>query len=226
MPSFKRALLDLGLLGLLSIAIGFGVNALRERGAMKPTKNYFEKTTPTPSRPTPASRSTGEVSPPTPNLTTNPPIPGTTTAAATNKHDAPKQPKAAQAENSKHLQHDYQEIDFGELVKVFHDPATTQGLNLFVDARKPELYEEGHIPGAVRCDPYEPDDALNGIVARASGVERVIVYCGGGDCEDSIFMCRELLDAAVPYDSIFLYPGGWTEWSANQMPTQSGREEQ
>jgi hypothetical protein len=30
----------------------------------------------------------------------------------------------------------------------------------------------------------------------------------------------------VPYDSIFLYPGGWKEWSANQMPTQTGREEQ
>jgi hypothetical protein len=30
----------------------------------------------------------------------------------------------------------------------------------------------------------------------------------------------------VPYDSIFLYPGGWKEWSANQMPTQTGSEEQ
>jgi rhodanese-related sulfurtransferase len=226
MQSFKRALLDIGLLGVLSIAIGFGVNAVRERGAIKPTKNYFEKTAQTPSQPKPASRSTGEVSPPTPNLTTTPPTTGTTTAAATITHDAPKQPETAPVENTKHIQHDYQEINFGELVKVFQDPATTQGLNLFVDARKPDLYEEGHIPGAIQCDPYEPDDALNGIVARVSGVERVIVYCGGGDCEDSIFMCRELLDAAVPYDSIFLYPGGWNEWSANQMPAQAGREEQ
>ena len=222
MPSFKRVLLDLGLLGVLSIAIGFGVNAIRERGAIKPTKNYFEKTAQTPSRPKPASRSTGEVSPPTPNQTATPPITGTTTAA-TNTHDAPKQPGAAQAENTKHLQHDYQEIDFSELVKVFHDPATAQGLNLFVDARKPDLYEEGHIPGAVQC---ELGDTIDDVIARANGVERVIVYCGGGDCEDSIFMCRELLDAAVPYDSIFLYPGGWKEWSANQMPAQTGREEQ
>jgi rhodanese-related sulfurtransferase len=210
MQSFKRVLLDLGLLGLLSIAIGFGVNSIRERGAIKPTKNYFEKTTQTP------SRLEGEVPPASPNspsskhanLQTNEVIP------------------AEKTENTKHLQHDYQVIDFVELVKVFQNPATGQGLNLFVDARKPDLYEEGHIPGAIQCDPYEPDDALNGIVARASGVERVIVYCGGGDCEDSIFMCRELLDAAVPYDSIFLYSGGWKEWSANQMPAQAGREEQ
>jgi len=225
MQSLKRVFLDLGLLGGLSIVIGFGVNAIRERGAIRPTKNYFDKTAQTPSRPKPASRSTGEVSPPTPNPTNNPPATDAT-PVATNTPGALKQPKTAQAENTKHLQHDYQEIDFGELVKVFQNPATAQGLNLFVDARKPDLYEEGHIPGAVQCDPYEPADALDVVVARAGGVERVIVYCGGGDCDDSIFLCRELLEAAVPYDSIFLYPGGWKEWSANQMPAQTGREEQ
>ena len=219
MQSLKRALLDLGLLGVLSIAIGFGVNAVRERGAIKPTKNYFDKTAQTSPRPKP------EIPPPAPNQSTTPPIPGTTPAAA-DRHDAPKQPKTAPVENTKHLQHDYQEIDFAEVVKVFQSPATAQGLTLFVDARKSDFYEEGHIPGAVQCDPYDPAAALGVVVARANGVERVIVYCGGGDCEDSIFMCRELLDAAVPYDSIFLYPGGWKEWSANQMPAQTGREEQ
>ena len=219
MQSLKRALLDLVLLGGLSIAIGFGVNSVRERGAIKPTKNYFDKSAPMTSRPK------AKLPPPMPNQTNTPSTTGTITAA-TNTPSAPKQPGSAEAENTKHLQHDYQEIDFGELLKVFQDPATAQGLNLFVDARKPDLYEEGHIPGAMQCDPYEPDDALDGIVARANGVERVIVYCGGGDCEDSIFMCRELVEAGLPYDSIFLYPGGWKEWSANHMPAQAGREEQ
>lgn len=215
MQSFKRAILDLGLLGILSIAIGFGVNAVRERGAIKPTKNYFEKTSQTRLRPK------GEASSATPN----PPLPKQNKVANL-PIDVPKPPVVAQAELATHLQHDYQEINFGELVKVFQNPATAQGLNLFVDARKPDLYEEGHIPGAVQCDPYEPNDALEDVVARASGVERVIVYCGGGDCEDSIFMCRELVKAGLPYDSIFLYPGGWKEWSANQMPAQAGAQEQ
>ena len=217
MQSLRRVLGDLGLLGALSIAIGFGANAVRDRGAIKPTKNYFEKTAQIPSRPKVEVQSTNRVA--------TPPIKGKKTAA-TITPETPKPPGAAQAEDTKHLQHDYQEIDFGELLKVFQNPATAQGLNLFVDARKPELYEEGHIPGALQCDPYEPTDALDGIVARANGVERVIVYCGGGDCEDSIFMCRELVEAGLPYDSIFLYPGGWTEWSAKQMPAKAGREEQ
>lgn len=219
MQSLKRALLDLGLLGLLSIAIGFGVNAVRERGAIKLTKNYFDKTAQTLSRPK------LEVPHPTPKQAATPPIIGTTTVA-TNTSDALQELRDAQTDDTKQLQHDYQEIDFEELVKVFQNPATAQGLNLFVDARKPDLYEEGHIPGAVQCDPFEPDDALNDVISRASGVERVIVYCGGGDCEDSIFMCRELVDAGLPYDSIFLYPGGWKEWSSNEMPAQVGREEQ
>lgn len=216
MQSFNRTLLDLGLLGVLSIAVGFGVNAVRERGAIKPTKNYFDKTAQMPSRPkVEVSMLNRAVTPSTIDTTTE----------ATNAPGAPKQLEPAQAENAKHLQHDYQEIDFAELLQVFQNPATVQGLNLFVDARKPDLYKEGHIPGAVQCDPYEPDDALDGVIARASGVERVIVYCGGDDCEDSIFLCRELVEAGLPYDSIFLYPGGWNEWSANQMPAEAGRDE-
>jgi len=195
---------------VLSIAIGFGVNGIRERGAIKPTKNYFEKTTQAPSRPK------GKLPP----ASLNPP--SSKPANLKTKEMVP----AAKTENTKRLQHDYQEIDFAELVRVFQEPATAQGLNLFVDARKPDLYEEGHIPGAMQCDPYEPDEALDDIVARANGVERVIVYCGGGDCEDSIFMCRELVEAGVASDSIYLYPGGWKEWTTNEMPTQAGSEEQ
>jgi len=210
MQSTKRALLDLGLLAVLSTAIGFGVNAIRTRGAIKPNYNYFNRAAQAP------SRAENGVSPAKANLPflgqANPPMDEVL--------------PVTQAENKKHLQHDYQEIHFPELVKVFQDPTTAQGLNLFVDARKPDLYEEGHIPGAMQCDPYEPDDALSSIVARANGVERVIVYCGGGDCEDSIFMCRELVDAGLSYDSIFLYPGGWNEWSTNKMPAQAGAEAQ
>ncbi len=218
MQSLRRVLLDLGLLGVLSITIGFGVNAVRERGAIKPTKNYFEKSA---QKPEPSNQ---EVPAATsiPNRPT--PVPNDRTAEATTS--APRSPQAAKTGNVKHLQHGYQEIDFGDLIKVFQNPATAQGLNLFVDARRPDLYIEGHIPGAIQCDPYEPENALDGIVARANGVERVIVYCGGGDCEDSIFMCRELVEAGLPYDSVFLYAGGWTEWSANEMPAQMGRDEQ
>ena len=57
------------------------------------------------------------------------------------------------------------------------------------------------------------------------GALKVIVYCGGGDCEDSVFMCRELLEADVPYDAIHLYVGGWEEWTAKGMPVEEGRQE-
>jgi len=214
--TFKKALLDLVLLGLLSIAVGFGTNTVRIRGAIKPNKNYFEKMAQLP------AAAVKKVAPPPPAIESR----SSAATTANPKLPAVTNPPVDDAEPTKHLEHDYQEIKFPDLVKVFNDPGTAQGLNLIVDARKPDLYEEGHIPGAVRSYPYESDGTIDDVVARTSGVERVIVYCGGGDCEDSIFMCRELVDAGVPYESIYLYPGGWKEWSAKQMPIETGSEEQ
>ncbi len=140
--------------------------------------------------------------------------------------EAPSPPTtSAVTPKPKKLEHEYQEIDFAELVKVFNDPATAQGLNVLVDARKDDDYAEGHIPGATHCYPYEGGPCVQAVVDQASGAERVIVYCGGGDCEDSIYLCRELVAAGVPEDLLLLYPGGWTEWSGKEMPVEQGQAE-
>jgi len=57
------------------------------------------------------------------------------------------------------------------------------GLNLFIDARDEEHYVEGHIPGAIQCDPYQIERYLQNTMDRVNGVERIIVYCNGGECE-------------------------------------------
>ena len=62
------------------------------------------------------------------------------------------------------------------------------------------------------------DNAQGALYAAAI----VVVYCGGGDCEDSIFMCRELVETGLASDNIFLYEGGWHEWSESDQPTQTG----
>jgi hypothetical protein len=51
-----------------------------------------------------------------------------------------------------------------------------------------------------------------------------VVYCGGGQCEDSIFMCRELDSAGIPYAKLFLYEGGYHEWVDQQQPTHQGSD--
>jgi len=177
----KTTIVELFALAILSLVLAFGVNAVRLKGSIKLTHNYFERSV-----------------------------------------DPAKVPGKPASESTKTLEHPYHEIAFGDVARVFRDPATQQGLNLFVDARKAELFEEGHIPGAMHCDAYELGAALEEVVARANGVERVIVYCGGGDCEDSIFLCRELIEAGASYDDVFLYAGGFKEWVARGMSVDTG----
>ena len=120
----------------------------------------------------------------------------------------------------KHLNHPYQEASFDQVVSIFNDPNTAMGANLFVDARNDDAYADGHISGAIQLDHYQLPKYLENVLYRAQAAEKVIVYCNGGDCEDSIFACADLLDAGIPYDNIYLYAGGWKEWSAKNMPIE------
>ena len=184
------------LLGLLSTGLAFGFNAVRKEGHIKPTKNYFDKSAPTAA----ASAANAQM----PN------------GGAASSSPAPK---------PKHLEHDFQEISFDEVLAVQKDPETARGLNVLIDARKEDDFAEGHIPGAICCYPYEIEKCINKVLDRATGADKVIVYCGGGDCEDSIFMCRELVNAGLPSEGIYLYPGGWKEWCARREPSRNGAEE-
>ena len=84
-----------------------------------------------------------------------------------------------------------------------------QGNAFFIDARKPELYAEGHIYGAINM----PNSDLMGFVQQVIDLvppeELVIVYCGGGDCEASHDV-KEFLQA-YEYNNMKIYTNGWAE---------------
>ena len=57
---------------------------------------------------------------------------------------------------------------------------------LFVDARKPEEYAQGHIRGAVNLPSSSVFENIQVVIQNVSSPEQlVIVYCGGGECEAS-----------------------------------------
>lgn len=214
MTMVKQAFIELILITLASVGVALAANQIRERKSIELTKDYFERGS------TPAQK----------------PATDTPTANGIGKHvegARPVQPiglsvkpAAGETEKSagkKHLEHDFQTISLEEVQKVFDDPQTRQGLNIFVDARDDEHFAEGHVPGAMQCFPYEARRCLDRVKMAADGAEKVIVYCGGGDCEDSIFMCRELTEAGVPTEAVYLFEGGWKEWSASGMPTEGGK---
>lgn len=91
---------------------------------------------------------------------------------------------------------------------------------LFVDAREPYEFDEGHIPGAINL-PF--DVALSEpetLAALPVGGRPVIVYCGGGDCELSIKIAEELIFAG--HGRVTYFQGGMPEWIENGYPVSSG----
>lgn len=225
MRTVQRTCFEIFIIGIVGLALGVAANGVRARGSISPTKDYFAKG---------ASRATA--------------LPGSTPSAsdslagtveivdaekpgedpaqiASTKVSEPglkehprSESAAAEQPGAKHLQHEYQSIAFDEVVAVFNDPRTRQGMNLFVDARNDDHFKEGHIPGAVQCFPFELHRFIDEVLERANGVDKVIVYCNGGECEDSIFACRDLIAAGIPYESVYLYEGGWKEWASRDMP--------
>ena len=202
MHVIKRTVLEVIILGVVGVALGFGENAVRGSGAVDPTRNYFKKIV---ERPAP------DVSSPV-TLDTPPAV----TTDQTEDQSAEADEPAAK--------HPYQVVCFDKTAAIFKDRATASGANVFIDCRSRELYEEGHIPGAIHADHYRFSEYCDKVLAAVEGADRIITYCEGGNCEDSIFMCADLVELGVPYDKIYLCPGGWEEWSKNDMPIAKGCE--
>jgi len=148
--------------------------------------------------------------------------------AATTQPVAPRQPVLVTrpAETNAVLERlrerGLQPLDHPTVLALFHDPKRTQELIVFVDVRNDGLYQAGHIPGAHPFDYYRPETYLAAVLSACGTAEKIIVYCTGGDCEDSELAAVMLGQAGVPRERIFIYPGGFTEWSAKGLPLELG----
>ena len=119
-------------------------------------------------------------------------------------------------------EHGLQPLNHADVLALFHDPKRTQELIVFVDVRNDALYSAGHIPGAYPFDYYRPEAYLTTVLSACGTAEKIVVYCTGGDCEDSELAAIMLGQAGVPRERIFIYPGGFTEWSAGKLPLELG----
>jgi len=87
---------------------------------------------------------------------------------------------------------------------------------IFIDARSTEDYAYGHISRAINI-PFDYLDAR--LEASIDSLDRrngYVVYCGGDECETSLFLGRYMTGLGFPNVSIFF--GGWREWETNGLP--------
>lgn len=103
------------------------------------------------------------------------------------------------------------------------DPRFVVRKLLLIDARNAESFQAGHIPGALQLDPYRPGQYLAVALPAARAAEKIVIYCGGGNCEDSHFAARMLRDLGIPADRLSIYDAGFNDWQAADMPIQTAR---
>lgn len=96
---------------------------------------------------------------------------------------------------------------------------------IFLDARSPELYSEGHIDGALSL-PWEgsPWEDLDSRIAQAlrdfSPETPFIAYCDGEGCSLSKELAMAMLDRG--YTEVRVLVNGWTLWNDRGLPVDKG----
>jgi rhodanese-related sulfurtransferase len=188
----KRVLVEGIVVALAGAVLAFLANAVSPRH-LSLTTDYFKRST---------------------NVVV--PVPATTNAHPSNS------PSPAELLAARLQKEGLQVANSNKVAQLFQDPRCRQNLVIFVDVRNDAEYAKGHIPGAYQFDRYRPDNYLPTVLGACTVAEEVVVYCNGGECEDSELAAVTLRDIGIPKEKLYVYPGGWTEWSANRMVIEVG----
>ena len=197
----KRVLLEALVVAAIGLAVALLANLVSPRG-LSLTRNYF------PSSGTTHGKTDGNAN----ANVNNAAVPATNGAGL-----SPWEIVAARLKEK-----GLQPIDGREATQLFRDPQYELESIVFIDARDDRHYAEGHIPGAYQFDRYYPEKHLPAVLPVCLNATKIVVYCAGGDCEDSEFAALTLKDAGAPLERIVVYAGGMTEWAANGLPVEIG----
>ena len=91
---------------------------------------------------------------------------------------------------------------------------------LFIDARTPEEYAEGHVPGALNLPTYEFEERFPGLADLVEEAPSVILYCDGMECSDSLQVAERLIE--VGCESVHVFEPGWRAWKDSGGPVNEG----
>ncbi len=99
------------------------------------------------------------------------------------------------------------EISYDQFVMFLKMPCVA-----LIDARIPESYAKGHVQNAINIDgtQAESPDVIP-LLAAFPHDKIIVIYCDGGECELSHRVADVLKNFG--YGPIYIYTGGWAEWS-------------
>ena len=91
---------------------------------------------------------------------------------------------------------------------------------LFIDARDEVYYNEGHIRNAMK-NVFLMELIFN-IEDKQTKEDPIVVYCGDPGCGDSEDLAYDLQNEG--FKKLFVFKGGWIEWSAANYPAYKPNE--
>jgi rhodanese-related sulfurtransferase len=92
---------------------------------------------------------------------------------------------------------------------------------IFLDARSPDEYKQGHIPGALDFFADDFEKMAPQILPQLPDKTREIVaYCHGTSCDLSIHLAQKLSEQG--YTNVKVFFGGWPEWKKAGFPINTG----
>jgi len=191
----KSVVLEALVVAAIGAALAFAANGISPRG-LKLTRDFF---------------GTGDRSHTNQTVSTYPGTPGSTNVPS--PHDLLV---------SRLREKGLSLVDRNRVIQLFHDPRREQNLVIFVDSRDDEHYQKGHVPGAYQLDYFRPENYLADLLPLCQLAEEIVVYCNGGNCEESEFTATFLLSAGLPKEKLLVYGGGITEWETNRLPVEIG----
>ena len=95
----------------------------------------------------------------------------------------------------------------------------------FLDARRTSVYAQGHIAGSKPFSVWEADidDKVQAFFQEGRDQSQpIVVYCSGGDCEDSHTLAQKLY--FVGFDNVLVYKDGYPDWQKRNLPTALGEK--
>ncbi len=206
MSEIRRVVLEALLLCAAGTAVGLAVNAVSPLG-LTLGRDYFL-----------ASRGSGLVPAATGTAPAGPPA----SAAGGENHHAESEAETAAVMRLRAL--GLQDMPHAEVEESFRSPLRESMAYLFVDARDARHFQEGHIPGALHVDYYQIDRHIEQVLPYCQAAERIIIYCNGGNCDDSELLAQSLITVyGVDPAQVFVYPGGMSEWRRRGLPVERGR---
>jgi len=101
------------------------------------------------------------------------------------------------------------------------DQLFQQNKAVFLDARPVELYNKGHIKGALSLPWQNVNEQFINVAEKIPEGVAIITYCDGPVCDLSHKLAEFMIENQ--FEDVHILVNGWTLWKENNLPIEGSK---